>query len=54
MNNPTPPTIAEIVMILFKGMSLSSVVINCETKTELKKIATTNDEPNTTESVIGK
>ncbi len=41
-------------MILFSGIFLSSVVINCETNTELKKIATTNDEPKTTESVIGK
>ena len=36
------------------GMSLSSVFINCDTKTELKKIATINDEPKTTDNVIGK
>ena len=33
---------------------MSSIFIIFETKTELKKIATNNDEPNTTERVIGK
>ena len=54
INKPISATIEEIIMIRFMGISLSSTVINCETNTELKKIATNNDEPKTTESVIGK
>ena len=33
---------------------MSSIFINLETKTELKKTATSNEEQSTTESVIGK
>ena len=40
--------------ICFKGMFLSSILINCETMTELKKMATKSEDPKTTERVIGK
>ena len=35
-------------------ISLSFISMNCETSIELKNTATTNEEPKTTESVIGK
>ena len=51
---PIVATILEIVMILLIGMSSSSVFINCDTNTELKKIATTKEELKTTDNVTGK
>ncbi len=41
-------------MMLFNGISLSSVLINLETKTELKNIATNKEEPKTIDKVMGK
>ena len=43
-----------ILIILFIGILVSSIFIIFETSTELKNIATSKDEPKTTESVIGK
>ena len=40
-------------MIFLIGMSLSSTLMYCETNTELKNIATNNDEPKTVDKVIG-
>ena len=54
MSNPISPTTAEIEMICFKVISLSSVDIYLDTNTELKKMATKSDEPSTTDKVIGK
>ena len=53
MNNPIPAIILVTLIILFKGISTSSIVINWDTSTELKKIATNKEDPNTIESVIG-
>ena len=43
-----------MVKILLRDISLSSVLINCETNTELKKMATKSDDPSTTDNVIGR
>ena len=54
MINPIMTIREVILMMLFSGISLSSVVINCDTKTELKKIATNREDPRTTDRVTGK
>ena len=53
-NRPMSNMIPVNFIIFFNGISLSSVLINCDTKTELKKMATNNDEPKTIDSVMGK
>ncbi len=52
--SPIPPTIDDIFMSCFFGIFLSSTFMNCDTKTELKKMATKREEPRTTDSVMGK
>ena len=51
---PITAIILVILIIFFSGIFLSSILINWETKTELKKIATNNDDPKTIDNVIGR
>ena len=53
INVPKTPKIT-LILMSFRVSSFSSVLINLETSIEFMKIATNNDEPSTTESVIGK
>ena len=54
INMPMLPKITVNLINCFKVSSFSSVLMNFETNMEFMKIATNNDEPNTTESVMGK
>ena len=56
IKNKTPktPSVVVSLIILLTGILVSSIFINLETNTELKKIATSNEEHSTTERVIGK
>ena len=54
ISKPITEMMAVMRMICLKGISLSSVVIYLETRTELKNMATKSEEPKTTDSVIGK
>ena len=40
-------------MIFFRGIFLSSTLMYCETRTELKKIATNKEDPKTVDRVMG-
>src|SRR5690606_41500377 len=51
---PMTAIITVVLIILFKGMFLSSIFINCDTKTELKNIATNKEEPKTIDRVMGR
>ena len=51
---PKIPSVAVSLIILLTGMLVSSIFINLETNTELKKIATSSEEHSTTDRVIGK
>src|SRR5690554_4173596 len=55
--NIKPPKTRKIIVTLIKGflpIDFSSTPINLETNTELKNKATINEDPKTTERVIGK
>ena len=56
IKNKTPktPSVVVSLIILLTGILVSSIFINLETNTELKKIATSNEEHSTTDRVIGK
>ena len=54
MNKPNPPSMMLIRISAFLLSSFSSISINCDTNMEFINIATNNEDPNTTESVIGK
>ena len=51
---PNPPKMIVKRINCFFETTFSLISMNCDTKTELKKIATNNEEPNTTDNVIGK
>ena len=54
ISNPIIEIDADIATMRLRDIFLSSVVMNLETNTELKKMATNKDDPKTTDNVIGK
>ena len=51
---PNPPRMRVIRMSFCRDRIFSSTSINWDTRTELNKMATIREEPNTTDSVMGK